>query len=182
MNNKNKGIAATFVLILIMIIIATTLVNYNIKNFTVQEITHKKISFVRVVDLGKKDIFNTMADLENYPQILPDNFVSIKILNKTGNVIYAESVVTERGITTKLLEKHTIIPYDKHVMEILSGDAKGTIITETYEETGLSTNLSTDIDMHLEGVLIIFKFLPSAEIEHAANTVITKFVDYKKHE
>lgn len=80
-----------------------------------------------------------MANLENYPKVLPGNYISSRIINQTINTIYAEEKVAEFGIKTKMLVKHTIIPYDKHVLEVPDGDVNGTKITEIVEGNDSST-------------------------------------------
>ena len=42
-----------------------------------------EISFSRIVDVDKQEIFNIMADVENYPRVLPRNIVSVNILELT---------------------------------------------------------------------------------------------------
>lgn len=156
--------------------------NYQIGNPLLPEQTVTRVSFAKVVDVNKEKIFNVMASIEDYPKILPKNYVSVSIINRTDNTVYAEEEVTERGIKTKLLVKHSIFPYEKHILEVVSGDAQGTIITETYEEIGSSTKLTTDIEMHLRGILMSFSFLAQSNLEHAMDTVITSFVEYAKNQ
>jgi len=162
----------------------TTLViiymNYQIGNPLVPEGGITKDTFVKIVNVKKEDIFNTMANLSNYPKVLPQNYVSVKIMNQTNNTIYAEEEVAEIGIKTKMLVRHTIIPYDKHVLEVLDGDANGTKITEIFEKNGSSTKLTTTLDIHLHGLLAPLAFLPKSNLEHAMDTVITSFVEYTK--
>ena len=98
-------------------------------------VTPKKITEFetsRLVDVPNNRIFNVMADIENFPNILPENVVSVNIVNKTDNEITAEEELFEAGIKTKLLVKHTIKPYSEHVIEIIDGDAEGTKITQYF--------------------------------------------------
>ena len=144
--------------------------------------SERTISFSRTVDVGKKEIFDAMADVNKYPEILLDSFLSVNIINRTDSTIFAEEEVREAGVKTKLLVKHTIVPYQVHILEIMNGDAKGTTIKETYEEAGnSSTILITDVNMTLKGPLSYFAYLEYSNIEHAINTVIDDFVNYVKN-
>jgi len=154
--------------------------NYKIENIQAPGESAINETFVRVVDVKKEDIFNTMANLDDYPKILPGNYVSVKIINQTSNTIYAEEEVAEIGIKTKMLVRHTIIPYDKHVLEVLNGDANGTKITEVFEGNDSTTKITTTLEMQLHGLLSPLAFLPKSNLEHAMNTVITNFVEYTK--
>ena len=69
----------------------------------------------RLVDISSTRIFDTMANVENFPNILPENVVSVNILSKTDNEIIAEEELSEAGIKTKLLVKHIIKPYSEQI-------------------------------------------------------------------
>ncbi len=103
-------------------------------------------------------------------------------MTSTNNTIYAEEEVQQMGIKTKMLVKHTIIPYDKHVMTILDGDAKGSTITEIFEENGSHTRLTTNVDAHIHGILSPFVSLTKSNLESAVGNIISKFVSYTKNE
>ena len=117
-----------------------------------------------------------MANVENFPNILPENVVSVNILNKTDNEIIAEEELFEAGIKTKLLVKHTIKPYSEHIIEIIDGDAEGTKITQYFESSGSQTKLTTNVDLNVKGATSLIAFLPEANLVHAINTVISLFV------
>jgi hypothetical protein len=136
--------------------------------------THSSETF----DVDKKKIFEAIANIENYPIILPKNVISVEIINQTNNIIYANEEVSERGIKVNLMVKHVIEPYDKHTMEILSGDAKGTTITQTYETVDSGTRIITDTKIKLSGILSAFGFTAKHSITHAIDTATTEFVKF----
>ena len=80
----------------------------------------------------KEKAFLIMTDVKNYPKILPKNIVSVNIINQVDNTILAEYELIEHGIRTKLLAEHTMYPYDKHILEIMDGDAKGTKLIQDF--------------------------------------------------
>ena len=82
------------------------------------------------------------------------------------------------GITVKLLVKHTIQSYDKHTIEIMDGDAKGTTIIQTFEDVNSKTNLNTKVYLNVEGLLSLIQYLPESNLIHAINTVNSSFVNY----
>lgn len=152
--------------------------NYNIGNTLLPLYGITNDTFVKTVNIKKENIFNTIANITNYPKILPEHFVSAKIINQTNNTIYAEEEVVEMGIKTKMLVKHVIFPYDKHVLEIVNGDANGTKITEVFEGNDSITKITTSVNLHLHGILSPFGLIPKSNLEHAMDTIITSFVDY----
>jgi len=138
------------------------------------------LEFERTLDIDQEKLFFTMSDLENFPKILPRNFVSINILEINENIIIAEEEIQEKGIRTKFLVKHTLIPNDEHILEILDGDAKGTKIHQFFSTDGNFTKLTTTVDVNLEGILTPFSYLPKNNVYHAMDTVVTTFYDYAK--
>ena len=121
-----------------------------------------------------------MADVNNYPYILPKNIISVEILEQDESTIIAEEEIIEQGIRAKLLVKHTFIPYEKQIIEILEGDAKGTKITANFVQVDNSTEITTDVDLELHGILSPFGFLAKGNINSAMNTVILTFSEYAK--
>ena len=185
MNNLNK------ILVFFYIFLASS---YGIYIFTTSEglednffelILPKKVTdfeVSRIVDVPNDRIFDVMADIENFPNVIPKNILNVSISSKTNNVIIAEEELSEAGITTKLIVKHTIKPYNEHVIEIIEGDAKGTIITQHFESVGSQTKLTTNVHLNLNGVTSIVAFLPEANFKHAINTIISHFVEYSTYD
>jgi ribosome-associated toxin RatA of RatAB toxin-antitoxin module len=135
-----------------------------------------------IIDVDKKTLFDLMANIEIYPNILSKNISNIHILNQTDNEIIAEEEFKELGIKTKLIVKHTLTPYDKHVMEVIDGDAKGTIITQLFNDFESGTELTTQVHLNLIGANSIISYLPKSNLIHATNTVISSFVEYSKRD
>jgi coenzyme Q-binding protein COQ10 len=147
-------------------------------------VTPKKITEFeasRLIDVSNNRIFNVMADIENFPNILPENVVSVNILDRTDNEIIAEEELFEAGIKIKLLVKHTIKPYSEHIIEIIDGDAEGTKITQYFESVDSQTKLTTNVNLKVKGVTSIIAFVPETNLVHAINTVISHFVQYSKY-
>ena len=142
--------------------------------------TVDEIELVKTVSIGRAKIFDTMTDVQNYPIILPKNVISVKILNQSDNVIYAEEEVVEKYIKTKLIVKHTTFPYYNHTLEVMNGDAQGTKITQTFDGNDSETTFNTKIKLHLKGILAPFAYFPDYVLGNELNHAILDFVDYAK--
>lgn len=173
MISKKMGIIFSIYIVIFVILVTYTTFPYGHDVIT-------KTHFVKIVDVDKKKLFNLMSDVKNYPTIFPDNYISVSIINKTGNVIFTQETVQEAGIKITLDVKHTIIPYEQHIVEILHGDANGTRITASFDEIDSKTRITTDVEMHLKGILTPFGLLPQSNIEHAMNTIIDSFTKHLK--
>ena len=178
MEKDEKILVASLISLVIVGSLVIIYMNYSIGNPIFPEKIEKEIEFTRVVNVDKLALFETMADISNYPKIFPNNIISIIIINQSENVIFAKETISELGITTDIIAKHMLFPPDKHIVTIVDGDAKNSTITIMLHELNSSTKLTTKIELELRGVLIPFGFLPQNQFEHAMITVISQFVDY----
>ena len=140
----------------------------------------KDIDFTKQIDLEYKKAYDVMTDVVNYPKILPTNILHVNIINQTKNSIFAEEEISELGIRSTFLVKHNFIPYETHTIEIMSGDAKGTILTQLFLENGTSTIIKNNIKLNLKGILYPLGLIPKNNLEHAMDSAITSFVNYAK--
>ena len=143
------------------------------------------INSKKIVDVEREIIFDTIADIENYPIILPKNIIDVKIINQTtsaggANVIMVEQKVSEAGVISTILVKHDILPYTSHKIEIMEGDAKGTIIRANFDEKEKQTEITIEAEIHLHGILAPFGLLTQKNMESALNTMIDSFIEYAK--
>jgi hypothetical protein len=140
----------------------------------------EKITFINKFDINKEKIFESISDITNYPYVLPRNVISVNIIEQSENEIIAEETFVELGIKVTLKVKHTILPYEQHIIEIMEGDASGTKIIQTFEEENNLTKITTDVDLNLKGLLSPFGYLPRGNMESAINTVLASFVEYSQ--
>ena len=122
-------------------------------------------------------MYDVITDVENYPKVLPKNILSVKILDRTDNSIIAEEQINEKGIRLTLTVKHSFVPMEKHTIEILDGDAKGTIITQYFDivQPEGSLRITTDAELDLKGIMRFVGFLPASSIQQAVETSLDAF-------
>jgi len=134
-----------------------------------------KVKVEKIIKAKKDKVFSTMTDFENLPSKLPQIFKSVKIISRDGNSIITEEFVKMAGrdITQKV--KHVIQPTEKHEVFILEGDAKGSHIVESYEETSEGTKITVEGDFKLAGNLNLFGFFAKMKIEKSINEVMDEF-------
>jgi len=142
--------------------------------------TERYINHSITVNADKDSLFQLMANVEKYPEIFPDNYIAVTILNKTNNVIISNEIVQERGISTEMNVKHTLIPNELHEIEILNGDAKDSKVTISFIGSENKTTLQINSYLNFKGILTPFLYLPESNLIHAINTIITTFSDYEK--
>ena len=127
----------------------------------------------RVIAAPREKVFKLATDLENAPKYLPTHFKSVKILQREGNTVTTDEVIMAAGRTIKQTSRHTIQEPDKHEAEVLTGDAVGTKVSETYAEVPEGTKVSVVADVRLAGILKMVEVLGKgrirAEIEDSIN-------------
>jgi len=139
----------------------------------------KQIKLTKLVDVDKENIFEIMSSPESYPKVLPEIFVEVKIINQTGNVIFAEETISKLGLKSKMFVKHELFPPEKQIIEILEGDAKGTKIIMLFSEDNSQTVISSDIDLKISGpVSVLVRFMNEGNFESAYSTIIGAFVSH----
>jgi ribosome-associated toxin RatA of RatAB toxin-antitoxin module len=185
MNRSNKIIIVFYIGLAISLISAYSYLDslYERPQIDLQLPTEpiKKISFENIVNTRTHaQMYDVLTDIENYSKVLPKNILSVEILNTTDNSITAIEELNEKFITTKLTVKHSFIPMEKHTIEILDGDAQGTIITQSFEKLPDALKIKTVVDLNLKGILYPVGFLPKSSLQHAVNTVIGEFAIYAK--
>ena len=126
-----------------------------------------ELQITKIVDVNQEEAFLIMADIKNYPNILPRNIISVNIINQTDNNVLAEYEVVEHGIRAKLLVSHTMYPYDKHIVEVMDGDAKGTKLIQDFTTINASNieppecinrDFDEDLDIDLDDMISCKKF------------------------
>jgi ribosome-associated toxin RatA of RatAB toxin-antitoxin module len=119
-----------------------------------------------------------MADVENYPHVLPKNVLSVKKLEETNSSLVYEMTVQEKGFETTLLVRHDLFPYDEQILTVIDGDAENTVIHQKFQKQDNSTKLITDIEINLSGILSPFQYIPRTNFNHAMGTVLVSFAEY----
>ena len=178
MRKRNKFLIIYFVLVFSIWILVIMYYSYSFGNIVFPQKIEKEIEFTRILNVDRMKLYKSMANISNYPEIFPNNVLSVNIINQSENVIFATETISEAGIKSNLMVKHMLIPPDKHIITIVEGDAKNTTITTIFDEVGSTTKLTIKMEIELKGILIPFGFLPANQFEHAMNTVISGFVDY----
>ena len=147
-----------------------------------------ELQITKIVGVNQEKAFLIMTDVKNYPKILPKSIISVNIINQIDNSILAEYEVIEHGIRAKLLANHTLYPYDRHIIEVMDGDAEGTKLIQDFTMPEAlrecnspfdeCTKIDSRVELNLKGLLSPFSYLPKGNLDHASNTVITSFTTY----
>lgn len=136
----------------------------------------------KIIKAERSKVFNTITDFENLPNRLPEFFNSIKIVSKEGNVTIIEESIKMAGRDITQTTKHILTPPEKHEVLVMTGDAKGSHIVETYENVSEGTKVTVDGDFKLSGKLKLVGFVAKRKIEKNINEVMDALAKIAEHE
>ena len=167
---------------MIALVIALFLDFEDVSVLVLQEI-EKEITLSNFISVSRNEIFCYIANVENYPNLPLAGAPSVKILNQSKNVIYAEETISGLGLSIPLLVKHDLQPYEKHVLTVHGGKADGTKITFTFEETDNGTKITSFLKLKLKGQLVIFGLLSKQILQSTFSKSLAAFeIDINSHQ
>jgi len=138
----------------------------------------ENITIIKITDLETERIFNVMADVENYPLVLPENISSVNKLEETDSSLLYEMTAHESGLEATILVRHDLFPYDEQILTVIDGDAKNTVIHQKFQNQGNSTKLISNIDIHLTGILTPIQYIPKHNFSNAMDSALSEFIAY----
>lgn len=129
----------------------------------------------RCSSLPQNKLFQLSTDIENFHNIMPENFKSLEIIkeNDYGKIVIEK--IKFLGIPLKIKTKHVIVKPNVHEIHILSGPTKGTVFTETYVPSGDGTIVSIEVKLILSGFFRMFGFL-EGYIKNKMSATMDKFI------
>ena len=179
MIKKDKIILVFYIVLGFSVVAGLSYVDSTFEKNNVPDVLPKQITSVvieRDVDVGQQDLFLAFQNVKSYSLILPFNVLDLEVTKMDGNTIFTKSIMVERGFKETLYLKHQFEPYSTYEIEVIDGDAKGTIGKLIFEGNSTQTHLTAELDFKLKGLLTSFLFIPENNIHHAVNTVIDAFV------
>ncbi|MEM2785671.1 MAG: SRPBCC family protein [Candidatus Nitrosotenuis sp.] len=134
-----------------------------------------KFHLEKLIKAERQVVFDIVANYENYQNILPQYFPSIRVRSIRDNVAVVEEHLKlgerELVMTTKHVTKYP----ELHEIFVLGGDAKGSHIVEKYEKTEQGTRLTVDANIKLSGVKAIGVILAKKKISSDFDKIIDDF-------
>lgn len=93
---SSTKLTITYFILVIIIVPVITVMNLHLKTKLIPNEHIVKINFTRSAEANLKYMFDLTADIERYPEVIPDNYSTVKIINRTENFIQAKEHIFER--------------------------------------------------------------------------------------
>jgi ribosome-associated toxin RatA of RatAB toxin-antitoxin module len=111
-----------------------------------------KYKFSIDLDASPSQLVNLATDYEHLPNYIPNQLKNVTIIEVNNNETITEEELFFITFFKKKIEQKTIhkkISDNKLSSQIISGPAKGTLITVLYEKINSGTRVSAEIDLNL---------------------------------
>ena len=132
-----------------------------------------KFRIQKTIRAERQQVFDVVANYENFEKILPKYFPSVRVRSVRENVAIVEEHLRlgqkELVMTTKHVTKYP----ELHEVIVLGGDAKGSHIIETYEKTDSGTRLVIDVD--LKGLPMLSGLFAKSKMQSEFSKIIDEF-------
>lgn len=157
---------------------------FSVLSFVPSSYADRMITLQKVSDVREESLLNTISDVSNYPQIFPENVKFVKILDNNTKLVEMNA-----GINGMFFDTQAICKTDtngNYVVEVVSGDLKGTTMTTKLEKTwgfhgqkdgGTVADIS--LDVKTSGLLSwMIDFVPDGSLTDALGYSFDKFVQH----
>ena len=139
----------------------------------------RSIQFEKVLDIQKENLQEILLDLNNLPKIFPNNIKSIESVENQNGRALAKTVLTLNGFDFSSNVLYTKKTAEKHIMEIISGDLKGTKLDVTLKETwgfdgtpNAGTIVNIRMNLQFSGLASLLGFISDESLTY----VLDKFL------
>ncbi len=144
----------------------------------------KDLSLKKTVDVKSQVLLETLSNLQSYPQIFPEYIKSVELMGDKS----AKFNVGSNGIFFDVQTQYTQYPGGNYVVEVTSGDLKGSRIITTLQKTwGFDgtpdggTVVNMEVLLQTSGMLsLLAPFIPDQTILSNLDTGLDKFATYAK--
>lgn len=134
-----------------------------------------RVHIEKVINAERHHVFDIVANFENFQNIMPKYFPSIRIRSVRENTAVVEEHLNLGGKEFIMMTKHVTKYPESHEVFVIGGDAKGTHITEKYEKLGDATKLTVDADIKIGGFMKILSAFSGKKIKTEFNQIVDEF-------
>ncbi len=144
----------------------------------------KELKLEKTEDVKSQVLLETLSDLKSYPQIFPEYIKSVELTGQNS----AKFNVGSNGIFFDVQTQYSKYPDGSYVVEVTSGDLKGSKITTTLQKTwgfdgtpNGGTIVNMKISLQTSGMLsLLAPSIPDQAILSNLGAGLDKFSSYAK--
>jgi len=114
-----------------------------------------QFSLEKTVNAQRESVFEVFSNFENYQQLVPQHFPSVRIRSVRGDVAVVEEHLNFGELELIIMAKHVSKKPILHEIFVIGGDAKGSHIKQEFIELENKTKILVDVDLKFKGKMKI---------------------------
>ena len=130
----------------------------------VSKIQLTTFSLEKIIHAKRKDVFKIFSNYQDYEELIPQYFPSIRIRSVRGDIAVVEEHFKLGDLELTLMSKHVATPYVLHEVYVIGGKSKGSYIKQEFIEIPEGTKILVDVDLKLNGLMKIPKLLNKSKL------------------
>ena len=101
------------------------------------------------MDANQDVVFDVFSNFENYENVSPQHFPSIRICSTRNNASIVEEHLNLGDVELLIMAKHVSVRPTLHEVFVIGGDIKGSHIKERFIKVQQGTKILIDVDLNL---------------------------------
>jgi ribosome-associated toxin RatA of RatAB toxin-antitoxin module len=129
------------------------------------------------VTASRTKTFDIFSNYENYSQILPSVFTSVRIRSVRNNTAVSEEHIEFGNSELVVMAKHVLNPPVLHEVFFIGGSAKGTSIKQQFLELDNGTKVIIDIDYKPDKTKLLSSLIGKSKNDDNFQKIFNAFFD-----
>jgi len=134
------------------------------------------VKFKKFTNAAREKIFEIATNYELFQTNMPQFFPSIRIISVRPNSTLVEEHLNLAGKELIVMAKHVIDEPTIHETFFVGGDAKGTKITEEYEQTPEGTRIVITVDFKSKGAIRFSGLFGGGKFENEFSKIMDELI------
>jgi len=134
-----------------------------------------KFSLEKIINAQRESVFEVFSNFENYQQLIPQHFPSVRIRSVRGNVAVVEEHLNFGELELIIMAKHVSKKPVLHEIFVIGGDAKGSHIRQEFIELENKTKILVDVDLKFKGKMKISSMFRKNMFEQDYGKILDDF-------
>jgi len=135
-----------------------------------------KFSLEKIVNTKRETVYEILSNYENYQELLPQHFPSIRVRSSRGNISVVEEHMNFGDKELVLMAKHVTEEPVLHEVFVIGGDVKGSYIKQQFIKISEGTKIIVDVDLKLKGKMKISSLFEKNKFEEYYSKILDDFV------
>ncbi len=135
-----------------------------------------KVKFEKFTNATREKIFEIATNYESFQTNMPQFFPSIRVVSVRPNTTLAEEHLKLAGKELLVMAKHVTDEPAIHETFFVGGDAKGTHITEEYEQTPKGTRILVTVDFKSKGSMGFTRIFGGGKFEEEFSRIMDELI------